>query len=263
MEYLENGGESEGNTPTTEQRVQPCREEAGSEEVSITGPENRVRGLWRAAANRTIKETEKSSSTCGDEDNSYHQVWRPKKQPRLADLVTSLGNLQEKQKVNRRALALHPPVCNTLSNTSLRSRQQMLQDRIQVTQAVLTDEILSEERTTKPRMSFKEASKRITMNIQKQKQEKKGKMNLSDIVTLYMAKRKAEETSKSASSSGVSKAYQTHHGKSRLHKRHNTRGIFDSSKLGAIPVDKWQKLIGDSKTSFSTIDGGYKLETEV
>lgn len=209
--------------------------------------------------------TNQEPSLNGFEDDSYHQVWRPKKQPRLADLVSSLGKLHERQKQNGRAL--HPPVSHTMSNASLRSRQQMLQDRIQVTQAVLTDEILSEERANKPRISFKEASRRITMNLQKQRKDKSGCKNLSDVVSLYLAKMKTEKDGKDASpdrvTSQVPKSYQTHHGKAKLHKRRSTHGTFDSGKLGAIPLDKWHKLVWDSKTSFSSFEGGYKLETEL
>ena len=86
-------------------------EEAGLGEVEVKQPPNRMRGLWRTAANRTIKESsedipkrvwkipvaskqkEPLASESYEED-SYHQVWRPTKQPRLADLVASLGKMQ-------------------------------------------------------------------------------------------------------------------------------------------------------------------------
>ena len=258
------------------------REEAGLGEATVTTKTNRARGLWRTAANRTIRESneqatnqptslpgpnsrQKQPSGCSCEGDNYHQVWRPKKQPRLADLVASLGNLQERQKQSQGAKL--PPLSPTTPTSSLRSRQQMLQDRIQVTQAVLTDEILSEERAKKPKMSFKEASKRITMNLQKQQREKEGCKNLSDVVSLYLAKMRAEGNAaspdKGTKAAPVPRTYQTHHGRAKLHKRRSTRGTFNGGMLGAIPLDKWHKLVWDSKTSFTTFDGGYKLETEL
>lgn len=265
-------------------------EEAGPGEVTVTPKTNKARGLWRTAANRTIRESREESgkeakghptglpglrnggaykkqpSGCSREEDNHHQVWRPKKQPRLADLVASLGKLQEKNKQDSGAKP--SPLSPTTPTTSLRSRQQMLQDRIQVTQAVLTDEILNEERAKKPRMSFREASKRITMNLQKQQHEREGCKTLSDVVSLYLAKMRAEGKSaasldKETTPRGVPRTYQTHHGKASLQKRRSTRGAFNTGTLGTIPLDKWHKLVWDSKTSFTSFDGGYKLETEL
>lgn len=262
-------------------------EEAGLGEVTVAPKTNRARGLWRTAANRTIRESQeelakhardhptslpgmsnggsyqKQPSGSSSEEDNHHQVWLPKKQPRLADLVASLGKLQEKKKQESGS-----PLSPT-TPTSLRSRQQMLQDRIQVTRAVLTDEILNEERVKKPRMSFREASKRITKNLQKQQKEREGCKTLSDVVSLYLTKMKAEgktdvaSPDKGATPKGVPRTYQTHHGKAKLHKRRSTRGAFNPGTLGAIPLDKWHKLVWDSKTSFTPFDGGYKLETEL
>jgi hypothetical protein len=265
-------------------------EEAGLGEVTVTlSPKNdRARGLWRSAANRTIRESredldeeargnptdlkngganQKQPSGCSLEKDNHHQVWRPKKQPRLADLVASLGKLQEEKKQDSGAKL--SPLSPTTPTTSLRSRQQMLQDRIQVTQAVLTDEILSEERVKKPRMSFRDASRRITMNLQKQQREKEGCKTLSDVVSIYLAKMRAEGKTAASPDKGKTPqgarptAFQTHHGKVKLHKRRSTRGTFNTGALGAIPLDKWHKLVWDSKTSFTPVDGGYKLETEL
>ena len=260
-------------------------EEAGLGEVEVKRSPNRMRGLWRTAANRTIKESNEDISkrvwkypsaskqkeplaSESYEEDSYHQVWRPNKQPRLADLVASLGKMQAKPK--RKHEALHQTPSTTVANASLRSRQQMLQDRIKVTQEVLTDEILSDERVKKPKMSFKEASKRITLKLQMQQHEKKGCKNISDVVSLYLAKKKAEEmaitSSPAAARAGdeatTSKSFQTHHGKAKLHKRRSNR-TFDNNPLGAIPLDKWHKLVSDNKTSVSSINGGFKLETEL
>lgn len=276
------GTENEEHTITLDQ--EGPREDAGVGGATNLSPKNRVRGLWRSAANRTIRKTVSESSetlpgtrkgdsnlkrsVTGGVGDNYHQVWTPRKQPRLADLVASLGNLHERQKQERGLL--HPPVSPTTANPSLRSRQQMLQDRIQVTQAVLTEEILGDERAKKPRMTFKEASKLITKNLQKQQREKNGCKSLSDVVTLYLAKKKAEERSKAASpvpiavgGNTIPRSYQTHHGKARLKKRRSTRGAFDTGTLGVIPLEKWHKLVWESKTSVSTFEGGYKLETEL
>ena len=264
-------------------------EEAGLGEVAVkpSPKNNRARGLWRSAANRTIREShtdldkqasgnpglrngsahQKQTSGFSQEENNHHQVWRPQKQPRLADLVTSLGKLQEKKKQDSGAKA--SPISPTTPTTSLRSRQQMLQDRIQVTQAVLTDEILNEERVKKPRMSFRDASRRITMNLQKQQQEREGCKTLSDVVSLYLAKMRAEGKKPASPDKGTTSkgsaptTFQTHHGKVKLHKRRSTRGAFNTGALGAIPLDKWHKLVWDSKTSYTPFDGGYKLETEL
>ena len=279
------GKGNEGNTLAGEQ--EGCKEEAGLGGEVTTSPKTRTQGLWRTAAARTIinknqvQDGSKSSSgwakvrkvsrtmhqnqssvNSGEED-SYHQVWRPKKRPHLADLVASLGSSQERQMLNRGTTP--PLLSHTVSKTPLRLRQQMLQDRIQVTQAVLSDEIMSDERAKRPKMSFKDASERIAGNLQKQQQEKGGCKTLADVVSLYLEKMRAEGEANNvtSASSGVGKSYQTHHGKARLHKRHNTHGTFGRGMPGAIPLEKWHKLLMDSKTSHSSFDGGYKLETEV
>ena len=255
-----------------------AQEEAGLGEITtVTTKRNRAQGLWKTAARRTIRESTRGNQevngTCqkltsehssGRESNP-HQVWRPTKQPRLADLVASLGNLQERQK---QSLGAKPSLLTTTAPT-LRSRQQMLQNRIQVTQAVLTDEILSEERVKRPRMSFKEASKRITLNLQKQQRERDGCKSLSDVVSLYLAKMKTEgkgaspDRSPGPAKTVHPKTYQTHHGRARLHKRRSNYGPSNNGNPGVIPLDKWHKLVWDSKTSFTPVDGGYKLETEL
>lgn len=162
-------------------------------------------------------------------EGDSHRVWRPKKAPQLASLVSDLIK-KEKANVTKAAQGakLSTPVDKPLrvpsaaklatpgdtspaafpqgAKSHLRSRQKSLFRRINATQAVLketTDELLNAESQTeegmngKPRISLFDASKKITSNIRHQRSLEKQDDDLSSIVSKYLETMKAESTKSS------------------------------------------------------------------
>ena len=184
------------------------------------------------------------------------QVWRPKKQPRLADLVASLRSAQKQS----------PPITPTaLKTMSLQSRQQMLQhrvlDRVHTTKAFFEDEIVRDT-DNKARAMFKETSKRVLDDIRRKKKQKEGGGNLADVVSLYLEKMRAEGGTDTRS-------FSPHLGVPTLYTYQNSRkrestGIQTSSeedaKPGAISLEKWCKIVREKRASK---EKGIVRETEV
>ena len=188
------------------------------------------------------------NATVCEEDN-YHQVWRPKKQPHLAELVMCSKELQERQRKSTRDGTVRPPLDRSLSSRDLFIRQQQLFDRIQATQAVLkdsTDQIVldsADSTAKKPPMSFKEASRRV---ISDQRKRNRGHSSFSDVVTQYLAKMESERDAYGASSQNPqtptsSIRFPSWHSKPQLSKQSSSQGV-----LGAIPIDEWHKLVEES-----------------
>ena len=175
-------------------------------------------------------------------EDDYHQVWRPKKQPHLPDLVISSKELQERQRKSMLVCSTRPLLERSVSKMSLHFRQQQLIDRVQATQAVLKespDEILgSPGATKKSSISFKEASRRVISN------QRKRNNRLSDVVTQYLAKMEKERGAYAASlkdpQTPTSVAFPVLHSKRELYKRRSTHGV-----LGAIRLEDWQRLQED------------------
>ena len=171
------------------------------------------------------------------EGDSYHCVWRPRKQPCLPDLVGELQERRRKFSLENRTIPLTE---RSACRMYLKLRQQNLMNRVQATQAVLkesTDEILGTPIAKKPPISFKEASRRI---ISDQKRHNLNRNTLSDIVTQYVAKVASEREAhipldpQTPTSPGNSAEY-------LKQKFSKTQDI-----TGAIPIDEWHKLKGDN-----------------
>ena len=190
------------------------------------------------------------------EADSYHQVWRPRKQPHLPDLAMSIKDSQQQQ--TEKCIRTKPPLEPSASKISLMLRQQQLLDRVQATQAILketTDEIWKSPIAKKPKVSFREASKFIISEQKKQRELNKDHISLSDVVTQYLAKMRIERGATHAGSSPspqvpMSPGYLAWcSGKTGLHKRHSTQSV-----QGAIPLDEWHKLVGESRASLDDYD---------
>lgn len=203
-----------------------------------------------SATGDNISEEEEVTTTTSLKEKltcKKYKVWRPKKKPYLPDLVKSSKESQQKKSV-----PAVPPLDHSTSSMSLLVRQQQLQDRVQATQAVLkesTDEILSPSpTTTKPRMSFKEASRRV---IFYQKKQSGGHKSLSDIVTQCQEKIKRERESSQVPQTPKTPI------SARFPPWHSKRGLTkQSSILGAIPIDKWHELVAENQASLESDGDG-------
>lgn len=168
--------------------------------------------------------------------DTYHHVWRPKKQPHFP-------NLRQRKSVYN--CTVNPLLDRSTSRLSLFVRQQQLLDRVQATQAVLketTDDILESPGTKEPTISSREVSGRI---IAEQRKHNKNKNRLSDIVTQYLVKMETEKAANPLSSVDpqppTSPGFPLQHSKRRLYKTQSTQGV-----LGAIRVEEWRKLMEDN-----------------
>ena len=248
------------------------KEEEGRE--SSPSRSSKARDRWKKAFNKSLEESEiaddvekrkGSASASIGMNSSSRQVWRPKQQPRLADLVASLSS----QKKQRQTRCTSPPLSPTASKISLQSRQQMLQsrvqDRVHTTKAFFEEEILEKERiiTSKPLSKFKEASKRVLADVQRTRKQSRGSMDLADVVSLYLAKMRAEGEFENNTkvTNGISTAHRGSH--MELRKRVSTQsaaGKEGDDKPGTIPLDRWCKIVRKNK---SQIRVRATLETEV
>ena len=195
-------------------------------------------------------------------EGDSHRVWRPKKAPQLADLVSDLIKREKAGTEPVTPVATKAPKATTpgqrpptlspsvASKGNLRSRQRTLFTRVLATQAVLketTDELLNEEEeqeegaTAKPHLSLFEASKKITDNIKKQRSEEgqqKGD-EFSSVVSKYLTTLKSNsvETQPSPSETQPSEGFKG--------QRKTRRG--SKRNAGVIPLAKWKNLAREHK----------------
>lgn len=237
-------------------------QESGESETTFTnqGSEDMPRTLSEGSAWKKVKKVQLNDSrpttlSLREDDNGspehetfylhegqMHQVWRPKKNPQLANLVT---NMMKAKKQESRS-----PLLATPSKADLRSRQKTLFNRVQATQAVLketTDEILYEEdededdedvrAKRKSRLTLHAATKKISANLLRQKSAEKERQSISDVVSQYLAKARAEPAT-------VQDEIQASPG-----------GNFSTQKTvrrpaetpGAIPLKKWREIVRENK----------------
>ncbi len=193
-------------------------------------------------------------------EGESHQVWRPKKQ--LSDDVQKLNKElnQERQPTPDKATR-QPLQTPTASKSSLRSRQKTVFNRALATQAVLketTDELLNEadeegDEVNKPKISLKEASKRITANLKKQEsQAGVGSNNISSVVSQYLAKLRAEGGTDLLSSGG-SDAATSPLVPQPTKRRQGTRRVAFIDDPGAVELKQWKRLVRNAKTQSTQI----------
>ena len=235
-----------------------------------------ARDRWKKAISKSLEESEievdKRGSAFALQNPSNRQVWRPKQQPRLADLVASLSS-QKKQKQVR---STSPPLSPAASKISLQSRQQMLQsrvqDRVHTTKAFFEEEILEKEKSivstapNKPLSMFKKASRRVLADVQRTKRHSQGTMDLADVAFLYLAKMRAEyqNDAESQATNGIP-AHQDSH--MEIRKRISAQLANVSSRRKAeeaprtIPLERWCKIVRENRVN--TRRERTFLETEV
>ena len=177
-----------------------------------------------------------------------HKLWLPTKQPNLAELVFSLQNTSSKKDQKS-------PLQWSESKLSLRSRQQLLNNRIHVTQAVLPDEILN--KLPRKKMTFKDAAERVIAS-------RRNNLQVSDVVSQYLAKMKAEGVINVAASirdfGGVMKS---NNFPSMTQRRRYDAQISNvqGGKHGSLPLETWHTIVKQTSVSLDDDCTEESLET--
>ena len=144
------------------------------------------------------------------------------------------------------------PNTASLESSSLQERQQLMQDRIKGTQAVLPNEIF---KGNVPQRSGNESHKKMTFKKASQVVINRQRHNLqiSDVVSNYL-KMKAEESAALASSvEGIGDVSMSEPDKTQsivsagLHRRCDTNS--HSGKCGSIPLQMWRQIVQEGRTS--------------
>ena len=185
-----------------------------------------------------------------------HKLWLPEKQPHLADLVLALKRAQQQPPKPEAATPLQELESQTKS--LLKTRQQMLHERIQATQTVLPQKVYK----IKPKEDAEKG------NVSKKFVRQKSNLQVSDDVSEYLTKVKAGGITAVASTvGGVSEAISpsipiTEHvlGLRRNYDTQLSSGR--SGKCGSIPLNKWREIVRKNKGFFSSIDSEGELEIE-
>lgn len=244
----ENGGEQSGWNKVKKVRIQKAKRPS---KLQLTkNPTPRLVAVAKQAQSIYLREGES------------HQVWRPKKQ--LSDVVEKLNKeLKEEERQPSPDKAKKPPLQTpTAGKSSLRSRQKTVFKRALATQAVLketTDELLNDadeegSEANKPKLSLREASKRITANLKKQESQigVAGGANISNVVSQYLAKLRAEGGTELLSSGGSDTAT------SPLvpqpaRRRQGTRRVAFTDTPGAVELKQWKKIVRNAKTQSTQV----------
>jgi hypothetical protein len=146
--------------------------------------------------------------------------------------------------------------------------QSRIQDRVHTTKAFFEDEILEKERkiASKPLSMFKDASKRVLADVKRSRKHSQGSStDLADVVSLYLAKMRAEDNSKKSpqATNEISTAHRGSH--MELRKRISAQSASASKeredKPGTIPLERWCKIVRENKNQIRA--KACSLETEV
>ena len=248
----ENGGEQQPSGWNKVKKVRIQKAKRPSKLQLTKNPTPRLIAVAKQAQSIYLREGES------------HQVWRPKKQ--LSEKVEKLNQeLKEEERQPSPVKAKKPPLQTpTPGKSSLRSRQKTVFKRALATQAVLketTDELLNdadEEGTedTKPKLSLREASKRITANLKKQESQVgvAGGANISNVVSQYLAKLRAEGGTELLSSGGsTSDAATSPLVPQPTRRRQGTRRVAFTDTPGAVELKQWKKIVRNAKTQSTQI----------
>ena len=264
--------ESAENSENRSKEEEECSEKSPSRS-------SKARERWKKAITMSLDEPETADDVKKRKDSasasmgmnpSGRQVWRPKQQPRLADLVASLSS-QKKQGQTR---GTSPPL-SPISKISLQSRQQMLQsrvqDRVHTTKAFFEDDILDKERNiaskpSKPLSRFKDASKRVLADVKRNRNHGQGIPDVADMLSLYLAKMRAESNNtKSPQATQFNEISTAHHQGSQMELRKRlsaqSSAVSKEEKPGTIPLERWCKIVRENKSQIRA--KAHTLETEV
>ena len=172
--------------------------------------------------------------------DKYHKLWLPDKSLHFGDVVLAVKSSQEQLTEAEATTPLKE--LESLSKSSLKARQQLLHDRIQVTQAVLPDKIYKTKK-----MTFKEASRMVIAR-------QRCNLKVSDDVSEYLEKMKAEGVTDVASAvAGVSEvaspSYSIANLVSGLRRKYDTQLSSNPSadRHGSIPLHKWCQVVKEKQ----------------
>ena len=197
--------------------------------------------------NIPLKDEDNQKSAYLREGDS-HRVWRPKKAPQLANLVSDLLKKEKTKQSNEPSVSATTPVAprfpvlspTAASRSDLKSRQKTVFNRVLATQVLLretTDELLKEDedQQPKPHLTLLEASKKISANIKKQRsadEDARGD-EFSSVVRNCLIKMRSGDQSIDVSTPNDNS------GASNGVRRRNSRR---DPKKGAVPLKKWKHL---------------------
>lgn len=191
-----------------------------------------------------------------------HRLWLPDKQPHLADLVLALKSSQKSKQPPKPEAATPLQELESQAKSSIKSRQQMLHERIQVTQAVLPHKVYK----NKPKEDETKPEKR---DARKKFIRQQSNLKVSDVVSEYLTKMKSEGVTDVASSvRRPSEVASTPSGKTAdrvlgLRRKYDTQlSSGQSGKCGSIPLNKWREIVRKNKAFFSGIDSEDELSED-
>ena len=262
--------------------------EAGSQPPPIT-PGTRAKVHWRRTIDRTIERnrSESESQVLEEEEDDEvfenigmsqppsdlnlgdtprkslflregdgHKVWKPKrKRPQLYDVVKDVMNQRTLSETSEEPEPEPKPV--PVEKKSLRQRQQRLVKRVHVTQLVFKEQneaLINEDiepSQHKKHLSLRDASKRITENLRRQKSN--NGLHLTDVVSLYIEQQSSTEQEenvdppKPASAGPIPSPVKPRHPK----------GGKKAETPGVVPLNKWRQIcrqqnhLGRAKTALN------------
>ena len=182
--------------------IQPASAEPPDGEASITTSswdkvQKKVRFIDDRPPIIPLKSDEEVNSAYLREGDS-NKVWRPKKAPQWAEIVSDLLKKDEVKQTNEPSVATtrsEPGLSLTPTGTSrgnLKARQMTVLNRLLATQELLretTEELLKDEKEDEPKPrthpSFYEVAKKIIANIKQQHSERRGD-DFATVVLKYM-----------------------------------------------------------------------------
>lgn len=168
-----------------------------------------------------------------------HMVWKPKQPtPQLYNVVADL------MKNRRRAKeAAEPETLATPEEKSLSERQRSLAFRIQATRRVLKvqNEELSKEDVQpseqKQHISLRDASRRITEDLKRQKSAPAGKLQFTDIVSQYIENQHSQEEQSDEVETPL-----VHTPGLRPSPRQRQVNVRSADAPTVMPIDKWRQM---------------------
>lgn len=204
-----------------------------------------------------VKEGVAQPSEKEPQDRPY-KLWLPEKRPHLADLVFALKHTQQQPPKAEAATPLQELKSQTIS--SIKTRQQKLQERIEATQAVL------------PQKVYKIKPKEDETKVDKGSAPKKfvrqqSILNVSDDVSEYLKGRAGSiadigSSVRGAGGEAVSPSVLITEHSLGFPRKYETQ--FSTSQnvkcSGSIPLNKWREIVKKNKPFFTSIDSEGELE---
>ena len=173
-----------------------------------------------------------------------HKLWLPEKQPHLADLVLALKRAKQQQQIPVAATPLQELESQTIS--SLKTRQQLLMERIRATQAVLPQKVYRLQDEAKPDKG--NASKRKFVR-------QESNLKVSDDVSEYLKRRAGSAADIASTIQGTSEAVTSSVPKAEPVLRFDSQlSTGPSVKCGSMSLSKWREVIKNNKPYFSSVD---------